>query len=105
MPELVFSHIVRPPFSCSLDSEFLVSTSIDGSARIWKVDDGSPLINLTRSPVHYDNLMCIFFNITIAENLTVGLIFFFFMFVYRMRRLSAAVFLGMELNLSCSAHL
>ncbi|CAN6297430.1 unnamed protein product [Urochloa humidicola] len=34
----------------SLDSEFLVSTSIDGSARIWKINEGSPLINLTRSP-------------------------------------------------------
>uniref|UniRef100_A0A804RED1 Uncharacterized protein n=1 Tax=Zea mays TaxID=4577 RepID=A0A804RED1_MAIZE len=33
----------------SLDSEFLVSTSIDGYARIWKIDDGAPLVNLTRS--------------------------------------------------------
>ncbi|OEL22795.1 SEC12-like protein 1 [Dichanthelium oligosanthes] len=33
----------------SLDSEFLVSTSNDGSARIWKIDEGSPLRNLTRS--------------------------------------------------------
>lgn len=105
MPKLVFSNIVRLPFSCSLDSEFLVSTSIDGSARIWKVDEGSPLVNLTRSPVYYDNLL--YFSIMIVENSTVVLIFFFFffMFVYRMRRLSAAVFLGMELNLSCSAHL
>ncbi|OVA17905.1 WD40 repeat [Macleaya cordata] len=31
----------------SLDSEFLASTSTDGSARIWKIDDGVPL-NLTR---------------------------------------------------------
>ncbi|KAG1347499.1 SEC12-like protein 1 [Cocos nucifera] len=27
----------------SLDSEFLVSTSIDGSARVWKISDGVPL--------------------------------------------------------------
>ncbi|KAJ3669859.1 hypothetical protein LUZ60_010183 [Juncus effusus] len=33
----------------SLDSEFLVSTSIDGSARIWKITDGTPLVNLARS--------------------------------------------------------
>ncbi|PWZ06127.1 SEC12-like protein 1 [Zea mays] len=33
----------------SLDSEFLVSTSIDGYARIWKIDEGAPLVNLTRS--------------------------------------------------------
>ncbi|XP_073005557.1 SEC12-like protein 1 [Typha latifolia] len=33
----------------SLDSEFLVSTSIDGSARIWKINDGVPLVNLTRN--------------------------------------------------------
>ncbi|PKA54337.1 SEC12-like protein 1 [Apostasia shenzhenica] len=32
----------------SLDSEFLVSTSTDGSARIWKINDGAPLISLTR---------------------------------------------------------
>ncbi|XP_077221585.1 phosphate transporter traffic facilitator1 isoform X2 [Tasmannia lanceolata] len=32
----------------SLDSEFLASTSIDGSARIWKADDGVPLTSLTR---------------------------------------------------------
>ncbi|TVU41211.1 hypothetical protein EJB05_14711 [Eragrostis curvula] len=34
----------------SLDSEFLVSTSLDGSARIWKIDEGAPLVNLTRLP-------------------------------------------------------
>nr|CAD1818331.1 unnamed protein product [Ananas comosus var. bracteatus] len=33
----------------SLDSEFLVSTSTDGSARIWKINDGAPLTNLTRN--------------------------------------------------------
>jgi len=33
----------------SLDSEFLASTSTDGSARIWKIDEGVPLLNLTRS--------------------------------------------------------
>jgi len=33
----------------SLDSEFLVSTSTDGSARIWKIEEGTPLVNLTRS--------------------------------------------------------
>ncbi|KAL6638056.1 hypothetical protein ACP70R_025628 [Stipagrostis hirtigluma subsp. patula] len=32
-----------------LDSAFLVSTSTDGSARIWKIDEGAPLVNLTRS--------------------------------------------------------
>ncbi|KAL5197920.1 hypothetical protein ABZP36_001432 [Zizania latifolia] len=33
----------------SLDSKFLVSTSTDGSAGIWKRDEGVPLVNLTRS--------------------------------------------------------
>ncbi|WOL08888.1 SEC12-like protein 1 isoform X2 [Canna indica] len=33
----------------SLDSEFLVSTSTDGSARIWKINDGVPLVSLTRT--------------------------------------------------------
>ncbi|KAF8403178.1 hypothetical protein HHK36_011275 [Tetracentron sinense] len=33
----------------SLDSEFLASTSTDGSARIWKTDDGFPMTSLTRS--------------------------------------------------------
>ncbi|KAF4368020.1 hypothetical protein CsatB_011324 [Cannabis sativa] len=32
----------------SLDSEYLVSTSTDGSARIWKTEDGYPLTTLTR---------------------------------------------------------
>ncbi|XP_042482018.1 SEC12-like protein 1 [Macadamia integrifolia] len=33
----------------SLDSEFLASTSIDGSARIWSTSDGLPLASLTRN--------------------------------------------------------
>ncbi|XP_042421722.1 SEC12-like protein 1 isoform X1 [Zingiber officinale] len=33
----------------SLDSEFLVSTSTDGSARIWKIAEGVPLASLTRT--------------------------------------------------------
>lgn len=33
----------------SLDSEFLASTSTDGSARVWKTDDGVPLTTLTRN--------------------------------------------------------
>ncbi|KAF7103738.1 hypothetical protein CFC21_104697 [Triticum aestivum] len=33
----------------SLDSEFLVSSSTDGTARIWKINEGVPLVNLTRS--------------------------------------------------------
>ncbi|CAK7325348.1 unnamed protein product [Dovyalis caffra] len=33
----------------SLDSEFLASTSTDGSARIWKAEDGSPVATLTRN--------------------------------------------------------
>ncbi|KAI9124370.1 hypothetical protein K1719_004292 [Acacia pycnantha] len=33
----------------SLDSEFLVSTSTDGAARIWKVEDGVPLTTLSRN--------------------------------------------------------
>ncbi|KAJ7970523.1 SEC12-like protein 1 [Quillaja saponaria] len=33
----------------SLDSEFLASTSTDGSARIWKTEDGVPLTTLTRN--------------------------------------------------------
>ncbi|CAA6653738.1 unnamed protein product [Spirodela intermedia] len=32
----------------SLDSEFLSSTSVDGTARIWKISDGVPLTTLTR---------------------------------------------------------
>ncbi|XP_004496156.1 SEC12-like protein 1 [Cicer arietinum] len=32
----------------SLDSEFLASTSTDGSARIWKIEDGVPLTTLSR---------------------------------------------------------
>lgn len=46
---------------CSLDSEFLVSTSIDGYARIWKIDEGAPLVNLTRSSVCYDNFLLFIF--------------------------------------------
>ncbi|XP_051149628.1 SEC12-like protein 1 [Andrographis paniculata] len=34
----------------SLDSEFLASTSIDGSARIWSTNDGAPVTTLTRNP-------------------------------------------------------
>ncbi|KAB1225292.1 SEC12-like protein 1 [Morella rubra] len=33
----------------SLDSEFLASTSTDGSARIWKAEDGAPVTTLTRN--------------------------------------------------------
>ncbi|KAK4431067.1 SEC12-like protein 1 [Sesamum alatum] len=33
----------------SLDSEFLASTSTDGSARIWNTNDGSPVASLTRN--------------------------------------------------------
>ncbi|KAG2672289.1 hypothetical protein I3843_13G031100 [Carya illinoinensis] len=33
----------------SLDSEFLASTSTDGTARIWKTEDGVPLTTLTRN--------------------------------------------------------
>ncbi|KAF9597303.1 hypothetical protein IFM89_017087 [Coptis chinensis] len=33
----------------SLDTEFLASTSADGSARVWKIDDGVPLTSLTRN--------------------------------------------------------
>ncbi|KAM7467854.1 hypothetical protein LguiB_015416 [Lonicera macranthoides] len=33
----------------SLDSEFLASTSTDGSARIWNTNDGVPLTSLTRN--------------------------------------------------------
>lgn len=35
----------------SLDSEFLASTSTDGSARIWNTIDGVPLATLTRNTV------------------------------------------------------
>lgn len=38
-------------FGCSLDSEFLATTSTDGSARIWKAEDGFPLSTLERSGV------------------------------------------------------
>ena len=61
-----------------MDSEFLATTSIDGSARIWKAEDGFPLSTLERSGVcdnqsqslHFDPLCfrthaslftCIFF--------------------------------------------
>ncbi|GKV34238.1 hypothetical protein SLEP1_g42627 [Rubroshorea leprosula] len=33
----------------SLDSEFLATTSTDGSARIWKAEDGVPVITLARN--------------------------------------------------------
>ncbi|RDX66325.1 SEC12-like protein 1 [Mucuna pruriens] len=33
----------------SLDSEFLASTSTDGPARVWKIEDGVPLTTLSRS--------------------------------------------------------
>ncbi|KAL8052006.1 hypothetical protein ABFX02_06G184200 [Erythranthe guttata] len=33
----------------SLDSEFLASTSTDGSARIWNTSDGTPITTLTRN--------------------------------------------------------
>lgn len=33
----------------SLDSEFLASTSTDGSARIWNTNDGAPITTLTRN--------------------------------------------------------
>ncbi|KAL2227636.1 UNVERIFIED_CONTAM: SEC12-like protein 1 [Sesamum indicum] len=33
----------------SLDSEFLASTSTDGSARVWNTNDGSPVATLTRN--------------------------------------------------------
>ncbi|KAG5557166.1 hypothetical protein RHGRI_007435 [Rhododendron griersonianum] len=33
----------------SLDSEFLATTSSDGSGRIWKADDGVPVTSLTRN--------------------------------------------------------
>lgn len=33
----------------SLDTEFLASTSTDGSARIWKINEGVPLTSLTRN--------------------------------------------------------
>ncbi|KAI4346445.1 hypothetical protein L6164_007340 [Bauhinia variegata] len=33
----------------SLDSEYLASTSTDGSARIWKTEDGVPLTTLSRN--------------------------------------------------------
>ncbi|CAA0814421.1 SEC12-like protein 1 [Striga hermonthica] len=34
----------------SLDSEFLASTSVDGSARIWNTSDGGPITTLARNP-------------------------------------------------------
>ncbi|OWM70266.1 SEC12-like protein 1 [Punica granatum] len=34
----------------SLDSEYLASTSTDGSARIWRAEDGIPSTTLTRKP-------------------------------------------------------
>lgn len=37
----------------SLDSEFLASTSTDGSARIWKTEDGVPLMTLARNSVPF----------------------------------------------------
>lgn len=41
--------LINPSETWISDSEFLVSTSTDGSARIWKIDEGAPLVNLTRS--------------------------------------------------------
>lgn len=50
MPKIHGSTFFR---TCSLDSEFLASTSTDGSARIWKTDDGVPITSLTRNSVCY----------------------------------------------------
>ena len=50
--KLYFSALTLTSFSfSSLDSEYLVSTSTDGSARIWKTEDGFPLTTLTRNSV------------------------------------------------------
>lgn len=70
----VFLHFV-PYFS--LDSEFLASTSTDGSARIWKIEDGVPLTTLSRNSV-----CCIWFKYLwqdlYAVNCTTWSKFFFF---------------------------
>ncbi|XP_021890553.1 SEC12-like protein 1 [Carica papaya] len=42
----------------SLDSEFLASTSTDGSARIWKTEDGVPLTTLARNSDEKIELCC-----------------------------------------------
>ncbi|XP_061996515.1 SEC12-like protein 1 [Rosa rugosa] len=42
----------------SLDSEFLASTSTDGSARIWKTEDGVPVTTLTRDSDEKIELCC-----------------------------------------------
>ncbi|PRQ56464.1 putative transcription factor WD40-like family [Rosa chinensis] len=42
----------------SLDSEFLASTSTDGSARIWKMEDGVPVTTLTRDSDEKIELCC-----------------------------------------------
>ncbi|KMS96688.1 hypothetical protein BVRB_8g200750 [Beta vulgaris subsp. vulgaris] len=42
----------------SLDSEFLVSTSTDGSARVWNVNEGVPVATLKRSANEKIELCC-----------------------------------------------
>lgn len=42
----------------SLDSEFLASTSTDGSARIWNVNEGVPVATLKRNPDEKIDLCC-----------------------------------------------
>lgn len=48
MANLMFGLIM---LFCSLDSEFLASTSSDGSARIWSATDGTPVTTLERNSV------------------------------------------------------
>ncbi|XVE68723.1 hypothetical protein DITRI_Ditri09bG0092100 [Diplodiscus trichospermus] len=45
----VRAHISFQDMDFSLDSEFLASTSTDGSSRIWKTEDGRPFMTLARN--------------------------------------------------------
>ncbi|KAI7990163.1 SEC12-like protein 1 [Camellia lanceoleosa] len=51
--------MLQPLLFCLLDSEFLATTSTDGSARIWKTNDGVPLTSLTRNPGHSITKFCL----------------------------------------------
>lgn len=85
----------------SLDSEFLASTSTDGSARIWKTDDGVPLTTLARKTVWLSGTLVQQFGAIFLASVTS---FEFFHFVScRMKRLSYVVFLRMEQNHFCFA--
>lgn len=89
----ILSFIFFPYFS--LDSEFLASTSTDGSARIWKIEDGVPLTTLSRNSV-----WCIWFK-NLGQDLYAVLVLLdpnISFCLFRMKRLNYVDFPRMEPN-------